>query len=146
MYKNLKFLFLIAMASSLSACANFSLFKDSNATPSPTMAPEAIPAPMAIEPTSLNAARINSLLTGKSWSWAGPKNNGVTLYASDGTSLVQVTGKGTTGGKWQARDGQLCESFNPAPFLPQGVPMTCQPFTGTAGSYKVGQATFRLAS
>jgi len=57
-----------------------------------------------------------------------------------------VTGKGTTQGKWEARDGQLCESFSPAPFLPQGVPMTCQPFTGTAGNYMVGQATFNLAS
>jgi hypothetical protein len=94
----------------------------------------------------LTAPQIKTLLAGKSWRWKGPKNSGVTLYASDGTSLVEVTGKGTTQGKWEARDGQLCESFAPAPFLPQGVPMTCQPFTGTAGNYMVGQANFTLAS
>jgi hypothetical protein len=94
----------------------------------------------------LSAAQIKQLLIGKSWRWKGPNNSGVTLYAADGSSLVEVTGKGTTGGKWEAKDGQLCESFSPAPFLPQGVPMSCQPFTGTNGNYMVGQATFNLAS
>ena len=134
---------LLAIATSLGACANMNLFKDS--ATAPANAPLAAPVtPLA--PTTLTAAQIKILLTGKSWRWQGPKNAGVTLYASDGTSLVEVTGKGTTQGKWEARDGQLCESFMPAPFLPQGVPMTCQPFTGNAGSYMVGQATFTLAS
>ena len=146
MKNSLNILLLVVSASALSACANMGLFKDSSMSAEPPMSSQPIPAPMPAEATSLNAAQIKVLLTGKSWSWMGPKNSGVTLFASDGTSLVQVTGKGTTGGKWQARDGQLCESFNPAAFLPQGVPMTCQPFTGTAGNYKVGQATFRLAS
>jgi Protein of unknown function (DUF995) len=105
-----------------------------------------VPITAPATPGVYTAAQIKSLLTGKSWNWKGPKNSGVTLYASDGTSLVEVTGKGTTQGKWDAKDGQLCESFSPAPFLPQGVPMTCQPFTGTAGNYMVGQATFTLAS
>ena len=124
------------------------LFKDSAVPPSSSMA---TPPPSAdlqppITATALSAAQIKSLLAGKSWAWNGPKNSGVTLYASDGTSLVQVTGKGTTSGKWIAKDGQLCESFSPATFIPQGVPMACQTFTGTAGLYKVGQATFKVAS
>ena len=139
---------LIAAATALSACANMNLFKDSAVPPSSSMA---TPPPSAdLQPpntaTALSAAQIKSLLAGKSWAWNGPKNSGVTLYASDGTSLVQVTGKGTTSGKWIAKDGQLCESFSPATFIPQGVPMACQTFTGTAGLYKVGQATFKVAS
>ena len=133
---------LLAAAVSLSACTNFNLFKDSSSDSATTALPPAAPATSGV----FTAAEIKSLLTGKSWRWKGPKNSGVTLYASDGTSLVEVTGKGTTQGKWEAKDGQLCESFSPAPFLPQGVPMTCQPFTGTAGNYMVGQATFNLAS
>jgi hypothetical protein len=126
------------------------LFKDSAAPQSSSMAappPLAdVEEPITVTPTALGAGQIRSLLTGKSWAWNGPKNSGVTLYASDGTSLVQVTGKGTTSGKWIAKDGQLCESFSPASFLPQGVPMACQTFTGNAGMYKVGQATFKVAS
>lgn len=137
-------MFLLAAATGLGACSNMSLFKDSGSAPPPNAVGTGLATPLA--PTSLTAVQIKALLTGKSWSWAGPKNSGVTLYASDGTSLVQVTGKGTTGGKWEAKDGQLCESFSPAAFIPQGVPMTCQPFTGTTGDYHVGQATFKLAS
>jgi Protein of unknown function (DUF995) len=141
---------LIAAATTLSACANMNLFKDSAAPPSSSIATPPPPAdveqPITATPTALSAAQIKSLMTGKSWAWNGPKNSGVTLYASDGTSLVQVTGKGTTSGKWIAKDGQLCESFSPATFIPQGVPMACQTFTGTAGVYKVGQATFKIAS
>jgi hypothetical protein len=96
-------------------------------------------------PTGLAAADISNILAGKSWRWSGPNNSGVTLYASDGTSLVEVTGKGTTTGTWSAKDGQLCESFAPAPFLPKGVPMNCQPMTGSGNVYQVGQATFTLA-
>lgn len=135
---------ILTAAASLSACANMNVFKDSANDPQATsMAQPDLP-PVAA--TALSAAEIKTLLTGKSWRWTGPQNNGVTLYASDGTSLVEVTGKGTTGGKWMAKDGQLCESFSPAKFIPQGVPMQCQSFTGTAGNYKVGQATFNLAS
>jgi hypothetical protein len=141
---------LIAAATCLSACANMNLFKDSAAPPSSnidTVPPAAnVEPPITATPTALSAGQIKSLLAGKSWAWNGPKNSGVTLYASDGTSLVQVTGKGTTSGKWMAKDGQLCESFSPASFLPQGVPMACQTFSGTAGNYKVGQATFKVAS
>jgi hypothetical protein len=54
-------------------------------------------------------------LAGSSWRFKGPNNTGTTLYAEDGTSLVEVDGKGTTKGKWMTKDGQLCESFDPAP-------------------------------
>lgn len=99
-------------------------------------------------PAGMSAAEIRSVLAGKSWRFRGPNNTGTTLYAEDGSSLVEVDGKGTTKGKWMTKDGQLCESFDPAPFLPGGVPMSCYPFSkGTApGAYQAGKATFTLAS
>ena len=96
--------------------------------------------------TGMSATEIRNVLQGKSWRWVGPNNTGTTLYAADGTSLVEVDGKGTTKGKWTTQDGQLCESFDPAPFLPGGVPMSCYAFSGGNGTYKAGKATFTLAS
>jgi hypothetical protein len=141
-------LIMLAAAFALSACSSMNVFKDSNSPSNAVPAPDAVVENPVdpITPTATSASQIKSLLSGKSWAWNGPKRSGVTLYASDGTSLVQVTGQGTTSGKWMAKDGQLCESFSPAKFIPQGVPMTCQTFTGAAGSYRVGQATFKLAS
>lgn len=98
-----------------------------------------------IGPSVLSQADIEAALSGKSWRWSGPNNSGVTLYASDGTSLVEVTGKGTTTGTWSAKDGQLCEAFAPAPFLPKGVALSCKPITGSGNVYQVGEATFTLA-
>lgn len=122
---------IVAMA--LAGCANSGDSGDSgvNTTPSPT---------------GMSASDIHNILQGKSWHWVGPNNTGTTLYAADGTSLVEVDGKGTTKGKWTTQDGQLCESFDPAPFLPQGVPMSCYAFSGSGGNYKAGKATFTLAS
>lgn len=97
-------------------------------------------------PEVMQATEIRTILSGKSWRFQGPNNTGTTLYAADGTSLVEVDGKGTTKGKWMAKDGQLCESFDPAPFLPGGVPMSCYPFSGSDGTYQAGKATFTLAS
>jgi hypothetical protein len=134
----------------LSGCTSMNVFKDTPETPPPAadLAPEE-PLDGAAETSrvsaGLSAAEINKALAGKSWKWQSPKNGGVTLYANDGSSLVEVSGKGTTTGKWLAKDGQLCEKFEPAPFLPKGVPMTCQPISGGGNSYKVGQATFTLA-
>ena len=136
----------IALAAALAGCANMGVFKDSPSSQANDAAALAASTPQQVQPAAVPAAQIKTLLTGKSWRWVGPKNSGVTLYAADGTSLVEVTGKGTTGGKWSARDGQLCESFNPAPFIPQGVPNTCQPFSNAGGKYTVGQATFAVAS
>ena len=103
---------------------------------------------LAPAPSGMSAAEIRSVLAGKSWRFKGPNNTGTTLYAEDGSSLVEVDGKGTTKGKWMTKDGQLCESFDPAAFLPGGVPMSCYPFSkGSApGSYQAGKATFTLAS
>ena len=103
------------------------------------------------EPSSaqaMSAAEIRSALADKSWRFQGPNNTGTTLYAEDGSSLVEVDGKGTTKGKWTTKDGQLCESFDPAPFLPGGVPMSCYPFSkgGSPNTYQAGKATFTAAS
>ncbi len=99
-------------------------------------------------PQGLTASEIRTTLSGRSWRFKGPNNTGTTLYAEDGTSLVEVDGKGTTKGKWMTKDGQLCESFDPAPWLPGGVPMSCYPFARGAapGSYQAGKAVFTQAS
>ena len=73
-----------------------------------------------VPPGGMSAAQIKQVLSGKSWKWASPKNSGVTLYADDGSSLVEVTGKGTTTGKWSVKDGQLCESFCASTLPAQG--------------------------
>jgi hypothetical protein len=132
----------------LAGCSSASLFRDS---PQEASQPDLAPNNSLDEPLiegaegSLTADQIRKVLSGKSWRWQGSKLSGVTLYADDGSSLIEVTGKGTTTGKWEARDGQLCESVAPAPFLPNGLPMKCQPMTGAGGTYTVGQATFTLA-
>ncbi len=130
----------IAAAVGLSACTNMSIFKDN---PQPeTSLPTETQQPVS---RALSSTEIRSVLSGKSWRWQGPNNSGTTLYAADGSSLVEVDGKGTTSGKWETRDGQLCESFAPAPFLPNGMSTVCQPFSGSGNSYQVGPATFTLA-
>ncbi len=142
----MKFKTVIAVASLvvLTGCTNMNIFKD-NPGPAAPAEPDVDLTPELSNPGGMSATEIKRVLSGKSWKWASPKNSGVTLYADDGSSLVEVTGKGTTTGKWSVKDGQLCESFSPAPFLPKGVPMTCQPFSGSGNTYKVGQATFTLA-
>jgi Protein of unknown function (DUF995) len=138
----------LSMGMALAGCTSMSVFKDSSAQQPMDLAPEPqLAAPMPDVPKNISAAQIKTLLSGKSWNWTGAKASGVTLYASDGNSLVEISGKGRTGGKWIAKDGQLCESFQPlAGVLPQGQPMSCRAFTGTNGVYKVGSATFTLAS
>ena len=134
---------LVLAALALSACSGMGVFKD---TPQESSASPPMSAEPQMAPTgSLSATQIKAALSGKSWKWAGPNNSGVTLYANDGSSLVEVTGKGTTTGKWVAKDGQLCESFAPAPFLPKGVPLTCQPMTRSGSAFKVGSTSFTLA-
>jgi glucose/arabinose dehydrogenase len=135
----------------LAGCTSMNFFKD-DAQPAPSqqsnvdLPPEEPAETTALEPTgaSLSASQITKSLSGKSWRWSSPKNSGVTLYANDGSSLVEVSGKGTTTGKWVAKDGQLCESMAPADFLPGGIKMTCQPVKKDGAGYKVGAATFRL--
>jgi Protein of unknown function (DUF995) len=140
--KMTKSLLLVLSVLALTGCTSMNIFKD---TPETATAPapdiEAAPA----VPSTLSAAEIKSILSGKSWKWTSPKLNGVTLFADDGSSLVEVTGQGTTTGKWLVKDGQLCESYSPASFLPNGAAMSCRPFTGSNGTYNVGRATFTLA-
>ena len=103
---------------------------------------------MDTAPQGMTAAEIRTTLAGRSWRFKGPNNTGTTLYAEDGSSLVEVDGKGKTKGKWMTKDGQLCESFDPAPWLPGGVPMSCYAFPrGTVpGSFQAGKAVFTQAS
>jgi hypothetical protein len=96
-------------------------------------------------PQQMSDAEIKRALSGKSWRWSSPKNSGVTLYAADGTSLVEVDGKGTTTGKWSVENGSLCESFAPADFMPKGMAKSCQPVSGGGNNFTIGQATFTLA-
>lgn len=100
-------------------------------------------------PQVMTAAEIQSTLAGKSWRFQGPNNTGTTLYAENGSSLVEVDGKGKTKGKWMTKDGQLCESFDPSPpWLPGGVPMSCYPFSRgtTPNTYQAGKAVFSPAA
>ena len=104
---------------------------------------------MDVAPQGMTAAEIRSTLAGKSWRFKGPTNTGTTLYANDGSSLVEVDGKGKTKGKWMTKDGQLCESFDPSPpWLPGGVPMSCYPFARgvSPNTYQAGKAVFSPAA
>ncbi len=134
-------LILAALAVGLGACANTSLFKDSQ--PEPALTPEP---GLTNSGTAMSASEIRTVLAGKSWSWKGPNNSGVTLFAEDGTSLIEVVGKGTTTGKWLTKDGELCESVAPGSVLTNGSPMSCRPFSGSGGNYRVGNADFSLSS
>ena len=136
----------------LTGCTNMGVFNDSPGTPTaePTakvesLEPELAPSTPKASKGQLSAGQIRKIISGKSWKWTSPKFNGVTLYADDGSALIEVTGKGTTTGKWRAVDGQLCESTAPAPFLPEGSPEKCRPMSGSGNTYSVGQATFTLA-
>jgi hypothetical protein len=135
----------------LAGCTSMNLFKD-DPQPAPAtnadldLAPEEpVETAQARTVGDLSATQINKALAGKSWRWTAPKNSGVTLYANDGSSLIEVNGKGTTTGKWLAKNGQLCEKFEPASFLPKGQPMTCRKISGSGGAYRVGDASFTLA-
>jgi Protein of unknown function (DUF995) len=143
MFSIYKLIAIGALAGLLSGCSGMNIFKDS--APEPQALPND-PAEPQVGSLGLSADEIRKTLSGKSWNWSGPSNSGVTLFAEDGTSLIEVKGKGTTKGKWFAKDGELCESVDPAKFIPQGAPMSCRPFSGQGGNYQVGNAQFTLAS
>lgn len=154
--KDLKFPLVLALGLILSGCTSMNVFKDSpskaeksasidNSDLEPTAPDPELEQEKPADAGTLSAGQIRKALSGKSWKWTSPSFNGVTLYADDGSSLIEVTGKGTTTGKWQAKDGQLCESVAPAPFLPKGQELRCRPMSGSGSKYKVGQATFTLA-
>jgi hypothetical protein len=136
---NMRYIALICLGLSLSGCASSGLFGSRQRA-------EPVEPAVAVEgETGLTADDITKAISGKSWRWTSPKNSGVTLYASDGTSLVQVDGKGTTTGKWQAKDGYLCESFAPSSFIPKGLPLSCKPISNQGSGFRVGEADFTLA-
>jgi hypothetical protein len=153
---DMKLTICVALSLVLTGCTSMNIFKDS-----PSVSDKSIPddepdvalskrAPdenLSAAPSkgTLNASQIRKALSGKSWKWNGAKTNGVTLFADDGSSLIEFEGLGTTTGKWEARDGELCESVAPAPFLPKGQDLLCRPMSGSGSKYKVGPATFTLA-
>ena len=143
---------LIVVGVTLTGCSSMGVFKDSPessaavpAAKTESFEPELEPPAPAVPKGQLSAAQIRKIISGKSWKFTSPKFNGVTLYADDGSALIEVTGEGTTTGKWKAKDGELCESTAPAAFLPNGSAMTCRAFSGSGNTYSVGQATFTLA-
>jgi Protein of unknown function (DUF995) len=135
----------------LAGCSSMNVFKDDASAPPPQAEAVEAQAPPPLEPAenAMSAAAINKKLSGKSWKWQGKEFSGVTLYANDGSSLVEITGKGTTTGKWVAKDGQLCEKLEPAPFLPATLPitqkMTCAKVADAGSNLRVGGGTFTLA-
>ncbi len=139
-------------AALLAGCSSMNVFKD-DAAPPPAVENDLAPEePVTTTQksrsvsTGLRAADINKAISGQSWKWDAGTISGVTLYANDGSSLVEVTGKGTTTGKWLAKDGELCESMSPASFVPKGKDMFCNPITKNGKGYDVGAAKFTLAN
>jgi hypothetical protein len=144
-------------AALLAGCTSMNVFKDDSSAAPPMekdLAPEEPEMALndaSAKSTGLRSTEIKNALSGKSWKWVatppnGPPINGVTLYANDGSSLVEISGKGTTTGKWLAKDGQLCESMAPAPFLPKGKDTFCNPMSRKGSGYQVGAAVFTLAN
>jgi hypothetical protein len=153
----------------LAGCSGLSVFKDNDKAPQastqlepapelsarrPTTPAEQPPRPSLAPEANLNepepsvsvmpAAKVRAAVAGKTFRWVGPNNSGTTIFAQDGKTLIEVDGRGTTSGKWVARDGQLCESINPGGTIkPEGSAMKCNPFSGGNGNYKVGAATFK---
>ncbi len=138
----------------LSGCTNMNFFKDDNPAPSTAMndLPPEEPPMVDAQPklSGAPASQISQKISGKSWKWSSPNYSGVTLYANDGSSLIELKGKSalapaTTTGRWEARNGQLCESVKAAPpVLPTDVSMSCKPFTSTGNGFMVGKANFVL--
>lgn len=137
----------------LAGCTNMNVFKDSPTAPAPSAQITTPPPQKPLSPSiatqapqstkvTMSAAQISKIIAGKSFNWKGPNNSGSTLFAQDGSSLIEVNGKGTTGGKWTARDGQLCESVSPGAILPNGSPLKCNAFSGSRGRYNVGPVIF----
>ena len=137
----------------LSGCASMNVFKDdtSPVPPSADLAPEEPPliqSQVALAGTP--ASQISKKIAGKSWKWSSPNYSGVTLYANDGSSLIELKDKSsrapvTTTGRWRAENGKLCESIKAAPpILTTKVDEVCKPFTNNGNAFTVGKANFAL--
>jgi hypothetical protein len=154
MTMTMKTLSTLAFAATLLAgCSSMNVFKDDASAPPPAndLAPEE--PPMAESQQNIggeSASQISKKISGKSWKWSSKNYSGVTLYANDGSSLIELKGKGslapvTTTGRWRAANGELCESVKAAPpVLPSDVKEACKPYTSTGSGFMVGSATFVL--
>lgn len=137
----------------MTGCTSMNVFKD-DATSQPPVAdlPPEEPMVQNQAPVAGGATsdQISKKISGKSWKWNSPNYSGVTLYANDGSSLIELKGKGalapvTTTGRWQAKNGQLCESVKAAPpVLTKDVGLTCKPFANAGTGFNVGKANFVL--
>jgi hypothetical protein len=86
----------------------------------------------------MGAGEISSALGGKTFAYEGAGTRGTIIYAADGTSLYTEDGKGNGQGRWRAKDGQLCQSFDPTDFLPGGRPESCVGFSRAGSGYRAG--------
>jgi hypothetical protein len=158
MIMTMKTLSTLAVAATLlSGCSSMNVFKDDASTipPSADLAPEEPPLVESQQRIGgVPASQISQKIAGKSWKWKAKNYSGVTLYANDGSSLIEVkntsnpgnvVGPATTTGKWRASNGQLCESIKATPpVLMTDVKEACKPFTSTGSGFTVGSATFVL--
>jgi hypothetical protein len=92
-------------------------------------------------PATMGASEISSALGGKTFAYEGGGMKGTIIYAADGTSLYTEDGKGNGTGRWSAKDGQLCQSFDPTSFLPNGRPESCASFARSGTGYAAGPVT-----
>jgi hypothetical protein len=92
-------------------------------------------------PATMGASEISSALGGKTFAYDGAGTKGTIIYAADGTSLYTEDGKGNGTGRWAAKDGQLCQSFDPTTFLPNGRSETCTNFARSGMGYAAGPVT-----
>jgi hypothetical protein len=143
-------------ATLLAGCTSMNIFKDDSSAPQVNDLPPEEPimdAPAARAP-GMSPSQVSKALSGKSWKWSAPNFSGVTLFANDGSSLIELKKQGslapvTTTGRWRTQQGaqqvELCESINAAPpVLNNKVPETCKPVSGGGNQFKVGSATFVL--
>jgi hypothetical protein len=138
----------------LSGCTSMNVFKDDASTAPPVvdLPPEEPAMKMtAPQPGGMSAKQISQKISGKSWKWTATNYSGVTLYANDGSSLIELKNAAslkpvTTTGRWRAESGMLCETVNAAPpVLKTKVEEACKPFSDRGNnSFQVGSATFVL--
>jgi hypothetical protein len=107
--------------------------------------PPTAPAPASPHPAetgALKAADIMRALAGNTFRYTRGANTGIISFVSDGTFTYKESGKGEGSGIWQASAGQLCQAFNPSPFLPKGSRSVCYPFSRKGEAYTAGATRY----
>jgi hypothetical protein len=89
----------------------------------------------------MSADEIKTSIAGKTFMFAGGGSKGTVIFAEDGSTLFSEEGKGDGQGKWQARDGLLCQSISPGPAAPGGRPETCGKFARSTTGFVAGPVT-----